>query len=252
MSYEQIPGYSGHTSGPNGPITRIVIHGTVSPCAAGGAVNNARYFQRPDSGGLAHFVVDPTKIVQCCDEDTACWHAPPNHGSIGIELCDPQAGALARWDDANHKAMLGLAKALVHDLAARHTVPLTFVNAAALVAGKHGVTTHYEVSQAFHQSDHSDPGPGFAPYMAYLLGAVPAPPVAHPLAAKTYPVLREGMGMAPQAPNANVKRMQTLLHIGADGRFGPGTKNAVIHFQTAHRLAADGVAGPSTLSTMRF
>ena len=244
MTYEQIAGYVGHESGANGPITRIVMHATVSPCLPGGAEGNGRYFQSPNSGGLAHFVVDPQRIVQCAPEYIATWHAPPNHGSIGIELCDPQSGSFARWSDSEHRSMLVLAKGLVHDLAARHAVPLAFVDARGLVAGHHGVTTHYEVSQAWHQSDHSDPGPGFLPYMQFLLGGLH--PAAHPLASKVYPLLALG------STGANVRRLQELLHIYADGVFGQNTKNAVFHFQVTHRLAADGVAGPATLATMRF
>lgn len=47
-----------------------------------------------------------------------------------------------------------------------------------------------------------------------------------------------------------VKQMQEDLGIGADGRFGPGTKKAVMEFQTANGLDADGMAGPVTLSKM--
>lgn len=48
-----------------------------------------------------------------------------------------------------------------------------------------------------------------------------------------------------------VKAVQTLLvkngrSVSVDGAFGPGTKSAVISFQSAHGLAADGVVGPNT------
>ncbi len=47
-----------------------------------------------------------------------------------------------------------------------------------------------------------------------------------------------------------VKKLQTDLGIDADGRFGPGTKKAVMAFQTANGLDADGMAGPATLAKM--
>lgn len=161
MTYLFIQGNQSHTSGPNGKVTRVVIHATVSPCKIGGARGNAKYFQSSGAGGLAHFVVDPAEIVQCCREDIACWHAPPNQGSIGVELCDPQTGSAARWGDKNHTAMVKLAARLVADLCNRHDVPKFFVDGAALRAGAHGITTHHEVVQAWHRSDHTDPGPGF-------------------------------------------------------------------------------------------
>lgn len=47
-----------------------------------------------------------------------------------------------------------------------------------------------------------------------------------------------------------VKAMQEALGIDADGRFGPGTKKAVMAFQEANGLAVDGMAGPATLAAM--
>ena len=47
-----------------------------------------------------------------------------------------------------------------------------------------------------------------------------------------------------------VKKMQADLGIDADGKFGPGTKKAVMAFQEANGLAVDGMAGPATLSKM--
>ena len=47
-----------------------------------------------------------------------------------------------------------------------------------------------------------------------------------------------------------VKKLQEALGIDADGRFGPGTKKAVMEYQEAHGLAADGMAGPKTLASI--
>lgn len=149
-------GYSGHTSGPNGKVTRVVIHATVSPCEIGGGRANARYFQSPTSGGLAHYVVDPSEIVGCCDEMTACWHAPPNHGSLGVELTDPQTGDGARWQDSDHQKMLALAARLVADICARHSLPLVWLSPSNLLAGDCGVTSHANVSAAWHQCVSAD------------------------------------------------------------------------------------------------
>ena len=49
---------------------------------------------------------------------------------------------------------------------------------------------------------------------------------------------------------AAVKAMQEDLGIDADGRFGPGTKQAVMDFQSANGLVADGMAGPNTLAKL--
>ena len=47
-----------------------------------------------------------------------------------------------------------------------------------------------------------------------------------------------------------VKKLQEFLEIGADGMFGPGTEQAVISFQKANGLVADGIVGPSTWDCM--
>ena len=49
---------------------------------------------------------------------------------------------------------------------------------------------------------------------------------------------------------AAVKKLQQALGIDADGRFGPGTKKAVMEFQKQNGLEADGMAGPNTLAKM--
>jgi len=49
-----------------------------------------------------------------------------------------------------------------------------------------------------------------------------------------------------------VKKMQEALGITADGQFGSGTAKAVTDFQTKNGLAADGMAGPSTLAKMKL
>ncbi len=168
-------GYAGHTSGPNGTVTRVVIHATVSPLQPGGARANARYFQSPSAGGLAHYVVDADEIVACCDEDISCWHAPPNQGSIGIELCDPQTGD--QWGDPDHQKMLALAAKLTADIAARHQIPLVWRDASQLRAGNAGICGHADVSQAWHKTDHTDPGPYFpVDQFMQLVTGTPTPP----------------------------------------------------------------------------
>lgn len=150
-----------------GTISRIVIHGTVTPCARGRARGVANDFHTTSRDASAHYVVDPGEIVQCLREDVVGYHAPPNTGSIGVELCDPQKGAGSRWADADHEAMLALAAPLVRDIASRHGIPIRRLSAADLRAGKRGICGHVDVSNAFGKTDHIDPGSAF-PWTHFL------------------------------------------------------------------------------------
>lgn len=143
--------------GTQGKINRIVMHCTVTPCEPGWAVKVARYFQTVTRPASAHFVVDPRTIVRCLNDDVIAYHAPPNTGSIGIELCDWQKGKPERWSDPNHEDMLALAAGLVSGIAAKYDIPLVWLTAAELRAGKRGICGHVDVSNAWRLTDHGDP-----------------------------------------------------------------------------------------------
>ena len=53
--------------------------------------------------------------------------------------------------------------------------------------------------------------------------------------------------LAQGSRGATVKKVQAALGLDADGIFGPGTKKAVMAFQTEKGIVADGVVGPATL-----
>lgn len=150
---------SHHGDADNKPIRRVVLHSTVSPCVRGGAENVARYFRSPEATGSAHYVVDPGEAVQVVYDSVVAYHAPPNEHSIGIEMCDqPSATSAARWDDIPHRQLLERVALLTAQLCLAYGVPVKFRTARALRAGLHGITTHHEVSVAFGQSTHWDPG----------------------------------------------------------------------------------------------
>lgn len=69
------------------------------------------------------------------------------------------------------------------------------------------------------------------------------------------PLVREGAGMPPKAPNHTVAVLQGLLlaagySLQVDGRFGPSTDSCVRAFQTAQHLTVDGIAGPHTFGRL--
>jgi hypothetical protein len=152
----------------NKPIKRIVLHGTVGPCRRGAARATAKYFRelvtRPSS---AHYVVDPGEVVQVVYDSWVAFHAPPNPGSLGVELCDwvaanngkgPGAAPMTRWNDAEHSDMLQLAAELVAQLCLAYGVPIRFVGPIGLRLGRKGICEHSDVTAAWHQTSHWDLG----------------------------------------------------------------------------------------------
>src|SRR5690348_11449214 len=72
-------------------------------------------------------------------------------------------------------------------------------------------------------------------------------------ALQPWPVLRQGANST--WPKVTVRSLQYLLNargakLTVDGAFGPKTKAAVVAFQRAHHLTADGVVGAKTWSVL--
>jgi hypothetical protein len=178
------------SSGSNLPVTRIVIHCTCPPnvpyaaaSAAGKARGTAQYFTQQNAGGSAHYVIDIEAEEHCLEDAAIAWHAPPNQHSIGIEICGQAFYTREQWLSPQVKPALDRAAARTADLCQRFSLPVAWLGVADLKAGRKGVTSHANVSAAFKQSDHTDPGPNFPAdvfigMVAAALGTVPVPPPA--------------------------------------------------------------------------
>lgn len=170
--------------GDNGPIKRIVVHRMEAPLRVGVAVSVARWFASGSSGRntAAHYSVDPGTTVLSVPDEELCYHAPPNLGSIGIE----QAGYCANndWRSPLGDLLLHRTARLAADLCSRHFLPKKWLSAADILAGKKGITSHHQVSLAYHQSTHTDPDPYFpVDYFLSLLNPTPLvrlPPMFDP------------------------------------------------------------------------
>ncbi len=122
----------------------------------------ARWFATPVSKVSAHYCVDADTVVQCVREKNIAWHARGgNTASIGVELAGFARQTRKDWADAYSTAVLDRAAALVADVCRRRAIPVRWLVAGDLAAGRHGITGHAEVSKAYRKSDHWDPGPGF-------------------------------------------------------------------------------------------
>lgn len=156
--------------GPNGPITRVVIHCTdpssleyPAASAAGQARGTANYFAQGSGGrnASAHYVTDVAAEFHTLPDNVKGYHAPPNAGSVGIEICGRAKYTRAQWLSPQVWPAVARAASRTRELCDRHRVPRVKLDAAALRAGGRGVCGHGDVSDAWHQTDHWDPGPGF-------------------------------------------------------------------------------------------
>jgi N-acetylmuramoyl-L-alanine amidase CwlA len=140
----------------------IVMHSTVGPTKAGSAEGVADFFKTEQTPTSAHYVVDAgpytSAVIQCVPDHTVAYHCGHNQDSIGIEMCDQPAQPITRWKDADHQALMANAARLVATLCLAYSIRPWYVPWPALRLGVKGVTTHWQMTQAFHQSTHTDPG----------------------------------------------------------------------------------------------
>lgn len=143
-------------------IDVVVMHTMEIAERTGAARICARWFQSRVSKVSAHYCVDAETVIQCVREKDIAWHARGgNADSIGVELAGFARQTARDWEDDYSLAVLFRASSVVADVCRRHRIPVRWLVAGDLVAGRRGLTSHAEVSRAFGKSDHWDPGPGF-------------------------------------------------------------------------------------------
>ena len=147
--------------------------------------------------------------------------------------------------------MLRRAAALVREVAKRWDVPLRQLTVAEVRAGKRGICGHADVSKAFRQSDHTDPGDAFpwAHFIALVNGeddieivfvdGVPRWP------GRTLVIA------SPMMRGEDVKVWQAKLEqrgwtVDVDGVFGPQSRSVCRGYQRATGLVETGQVDKST------
>lgn len=159
-------------------IDLIVIHTMEAAEHPGTAENVAAWFAGPSAPrASAHFNIDADSIVQSVKVNDVAWAAPgANHNGVHFEHAGYARQTDEQWSDAYSRQMLERSAALCAMLCKKHDVPVEFVDADGLRAGKRGVTYHAEVSRAFRKSSHTDPGKSFPKgrYLALVRAAMGA------------------------------------------------------------------------------
>ncbi|KUL35736.1 hypothetical protein ADL12_19640 [Streptomyces regalis] len=142
----------------------IVIHDMEAPEGPLTAENVARYFANlPASNkASAHVCVDNNSAVRCVADGNRAWHAPgTNSDGLGLELAGYARQSRAEWLDQYSKGVLEQAAKVTADWCRKHSIPARKLTVAELKAGRRGIVGHRDVSAAYGQTNHSDPGPNF-------------------------------------------------------------------------------------------
>lgn len=151
---------SAHNSGPRSLsiIRGIVLHSTEGDSAAGAAA----WFKNPAAEGSAHIAVDSEEGYRCVADDIIAWGAGGyNTPALHVEHAAHAAFSKTWWLSKKHRRMLKRSAFHVARWCKHYSIPARYMGVAELRAGQKGITFHYTVTEAFHASTHTDPGPGF-------------------------------------------------------------------------------------------
>jgi N-acetyl-anhydromuramyl-L-alanine amidase AmpD len=144
------------------PIDVVVMHTMEIAERPDAAQICARWFASRASQVSAHYCVDAGTVIQCVREKDIAWHARGgNAASIGVELAGFASQTRRDWRDDYSAEVLERAASLVAEICRRRRVPVRWLSADDLRAGRRGLTGHVDVSRAYGKSDHWDPGDGF-------------------------------------------------------------------------------------------
>lgn len=145
----------------------IVLHATCGSEGIRSADNAAAEIVHPLPAGKRkswHYIVDAANCIHQVPVLMTAWHAGAtgNRLGLGIEICGQASQTREQWCDPTSLATLAIAARLVADICAEFKIPCTLLDAAALKRERpRGITVHSEVSRAWRESTHTDPGPGF-------------------------------------------------------------------------------------------
>lgn len=152
-------------SGPRDPhrCQLIVIHTTEN--ADSTRPDDVATWQRDPANGSSYNLLVGTdgRTVRTNDDNYVPWAAGYTGNLVGLHASAVGRAARSRADWLALPAQLdGLAR-IAADWCNRYGIPARVLTADQVRAGQRGICGHNEVSHAWHEVSHTDPGPGF-PY----------------------------------------------------------------------------------------
>ena len=161
-------------------ISLIVVHCPQYPENNQAAERLAAYFATTTRKASTHAVCDNDSLWECVHDGDVAWGASgANRHGLHIEIAGYAEQSAAEWADPFSEAAIKIAAKWCREKAVLYAVPVVFLDAAALQAGRAGFTTHREVEKAFPSTGHVDPGPNFpiAHFLDLVRGMTPPPPI---------------------------------------------------------------------------
>lgn len=205
--YPDLPYVQGRNYGPARSFTQlVVIHATDNTASA---ENEAAYASRRTDGVSSHFYTDGDSTVQSLDTAVIAYGCFPtgNGRSVQFELC----GRSNQISDATMRQ----AAPIVARACAEFGIPLRKVGPVEMRSGARGICGHWDVTLAWQEGDHTDPGTAFPwdTFIGYVQAAA---------AAGGDDDMPAGMGpiKLPAAPQAHESYSIFPVNVGAAG-FGP-------------------------------
>jgi N-acetyl-anhydromuramyl-L-alanine amidase AmpD len=194
-----------------------------------------------------HYGIDEDSIVQSVHDKDVAWHAPgANHDGIGAEHAGEARQTRAEWKDPASLRILDRSIELAIKKVEEYALPVIRRQPAGLLKGFRGLTGHVDVTNAFHRSDHTDPGK-FFPWDYYLAGIKEGVRADH-----TPEPNVPFVALVPGDSGWRVKSLQRMLNslpyirLNDDGSFGDLTERAVKQFQRKAGIKATGRVGEPT------
>lgn len=133
------------------------------------AEDGAAYDARRTDGTSTHYFHDQDSTIQCVRTGDRAHAAYPIGNGRGIhhELCGRAGQSAGQWHDAASAGTLRQAARQVARDAAKWGIPLRRLSVDQVRGYQAGICGHVDISYAFHESDHTDPGTNF-PWSEFL------------------------------------------------------------------------------------
>ncbi|WP_454193979.1 peptidoglycan recognition protein family protein [Nocardia sp. Marseille-Q1738] len=163
--------------GPRDPhsCSLIIVHTNEGP-ADGSLEGLLNYLAQPEVGASYTIVVGADgRIGRSNDDDYIPWAAGSPANERGLHLCFLGYARQPRDEWLSRPAQLDAGARVLRDWSDRYGIPLVKLNGDQMRAGESGVGGHGDTVEAWHATDHSDPGEGF-PWDVLLAKAMESTP----------------------------------------------------------------------------